>query len=576
MEGVSNFCTSPNDYTGFLNAQACTVPDEAGGEITCAWMIRNHLLEPLETTYKQGRLLDFSRLGFKPGDPITELDWKFKFSTELDLVYDNTTYDHLIAIKLPVKSQLINLAIDPVQMNTGNPGPPPADPVVNNEGATLSIVRRGMPNIDLNAMENLPQSVEGYAGDRNACAPASVANSIHWLEKRYDNIEDKGTTLREKLVDVSGRMNRKDNTGTSDVNVMRAKLGYMNANDHAVKVEFQSVFTKEGNIDSPNPNDLNKAENKKTRENGYPTWEFLVNAIKSGKNVELSHTIFDTKKGETTGSHIVMVTGVREIGEIRQFSISDDANQDATDKVGLRNNVWVDWTENETGPFWGSFANNPCIIRVISYLICEGYDSEVTQGIYGGTGNLVPNIKELVSATAGMPQVPLFVQMIVDPTVQNQILDLNHFTSPEEQTLPPRNFQRLQDNPNWTVRNVIIPENPEGLDTLLIWWAPEATHLPFNSGDTSYLNIGLGDEISSDGNFKPTFTPSRPIGTVSWQLPDGTHDETPLLQDFFRVETPPFTSFDKQVGFIPEFDKSIDLDSMQYPADQSYAGDWNG
>jgi len=207
--------------------------------------------------------------------------------------------------------------------NIDNNNPPQPDGDVK----TKSKLREDIPVIDLDKTTHGPTS--NYAGDQNACVPASTSNSIMWMAAKYpDDFKlPPGLTHRQVLEGLSGSMNRLPNQGVvSDQLVVKGKLDYFeNNNINNVEVKFQSQFV-DGNIPSSSGKRL--ARNYNTDPNKHPTWEFLTKMICDGEDVQIGLQ----EHGGIKRGHHVTVSGFEEYQSgKKRISIVDDQDQSNTD-----------------------------------------------------------------------------------------------------------------------------------------------------------------------------------------------------------------------------------------------------
>jgi hypothetical protein len=162
------------------------------------------------------------------------------------------------------------------------------------------IIYRGcdVPFIDLN--DAIYPNNEKYAGDRNACAPASAASSLKWLDKVHAGIVITGDE-RETMAELSALMERKPDDGVSIKNFIKGKLDYIEKNDLKINVKFQSlvlndvISSESGETTARNDNDAS-----------YPTWKWLQEQLDAGEDVEI---LYYWKDGADWRGHAVVVTG---------------------------------------------------------------------------------------------------------------------------------------------------------------------------------------------------------------------------------------------------------------------------
>ncbi|MBX3043691.1 MAG: T9SS type A sorting domain-containing protein [Candidatus Kapabacteria bacterium] len=239
-----------------------------------------------------------------------------------------------------------------------------------------SLVYRGctIPNIDLDSSAHRAGSTPGYAGDWNACAPASAANSMQWLEKIEPKINSK-LSHREKLEDLSKLMGRPDNEGVYIREFIEGKLAFINKHKLPIRVKFQVKNLNE-DVDSPDKIS-NDAINKGN--GSAPSWDFLLQEMKDDEDVEL-FLEYHKKFGNQdiiTGRHAVTLSGMSEGGGKKQLWYKDDLNQNKPGGMREPKNEWQvleDGTPILNEPF---VVNDTTFYTTIFAGVSESYDSTV-------------------------------------------------------------------------------------------------------------------------------------------------------------------------------------------------------
>ena len=190
-----------------------------------------------------------------------------------------------------------------------------------------------MPNIDLDDSQH--PDTPTYAGDKNACGPASAANSLKWLDTTYAEINIPGN-LRDVMEELSGLMNRPRNGGVGIENFIRGKLEFIEDHGLPINVKFQSKFLS-GNVNSSGGATRARNDNTGT----YPTWSWLQQQIDDGEDVEMMYHWWD---GEKWRGHAVVVTGVEESATGRKtVKFKHDARQrSAGGTTQESENIYVD------------------------------------------------------------------------------------------------------------------------------------------------------------------------------------------------------------------------------------------
>ncbi|UCE07210.1 MAG: T9SS type A sorting domain-containing protein [bacterium] len=159
-----------------------------------------------------------------------------------------------------------------------------------------------------------------YAGDRNACGPASAVNSLEWLDSTYAEI-DIPEPLRTTMEELSKLMNRPRNGGVTIDNFIRGKLDFIEAHDLRINVKFQSSFLSNDVISSSG---MTFAQND--NDGLYPKWDWLKQQMADSEDVEIMYYWHD---GENWHGHAVVVTGVEESqdGSKRSVKFKHDVRQ---------------------------------------------------------------------------------------------------------------------------------------------------------------------------------------------------------------------------------------------------------
>jgi predicted RNA methylase len=364
--GVVSVTYPPIDDVLFLNVDA--ISPITGDTI---WIVQNMPLFPFPNVQTMDYWFDFSLLGYQNGDVIETLP------VTRNAKGQGRTTGHIADLSfIPV-----NVESRPYHVPFDNPGeitssvPTSAEPFEFSSWVPqVEIVYRGceVPNIDLDRSNN-PATAE-YAGDKNACGPASAANSMQWLELKHPQINS-NTTLREKVSQLSKGMNRANEAGVTTTQLVTGKLDFIDAHQLPVRVKFQSWFIQDSTIASPNPNFGHEAENKATDLSNPkpPTWEFLMSEMQDGEDVEILFGWYDIN-GNRHGGHWITVTGIIQVGEFKGITFKDDENQ--SDSTGTRQK-FVQWGQQDE---WGRLIgfqgpNSYCWVESI---VSESYDSTVT------------------------------------------------------------------------------------------------------------------------------------------------------------------------------------------------------
>ncbi|MEK7255502.1 MAG: hypothetical protein AAB316_12200, partial [Bacteroidota bacterium] len=251
---------------------------------------------------------------------------------------------------------------------------PPA--IVFDSLIPTTFVYRGceVPNIDLDSTANNPVTCPGYAGDKNACGPAAAANSLQWLEVNDPNIPAAGGTHRDKLKELSGMMDRADNSGVLRTDFIEAKLEFIDKYKLPIKVKFQGWYFGTADIASPDTLYGHSADNQNAMANADPTWDWLVQEMEDDEDVEVEIGYYD-ENGVRQGGHWVTATGVTEVGGVKTLYFKDDTRQ--TSSGGMRHECtrWV--TDGATGISYFPDLSGSEYIVVVESVVSESYDPTV-------------------------------------------------------------------------------------------------------------------------------------------------------------------------------------------------------
>jgi uncharacterized protein (TIGR03437 family) len=210
-------------------------------------------------------------------------------------------------------------------------GPPPAPSAVTFEpqGETFSHV---LP---------YPSNIE--AAD-NQCVPASVANSLQYLEDRYGlPIPDehrlglKGdNTLVGKLDTEMDRSvtSRRSGSGLWFVPMLNGKFEYLEDSGLEDALVLRHQGRGWGGAGNQLPaGDYSSSGLESTDDGAAVTWDWICDQIKAGEDVELIFS-YDNASGQPTGGHAVRVFGCGKTNDRPWLKILHDSAQN-TDSFGL-------------------------------------------------------------------------------------------------------------------------------------------------------------------------------------------------------------------------------------------------
>lgn len=305
----------PDETASFVNIVAKN-KDNSG----YFWIVRNLYLPPasfISTPQSISVRFQWSDLDYTEGEAVTSIEVAQAKSAG-------------IAAEVPVVTDFTTVAVDTLTEDAAGdeteiPAEMPALETVSfypgfaegDEMAELEYRGCSVPNIDL---DDATYGDDGtWAGDRNACGPASAANSMKWLAEKYAEITldlDTRTIMQQ----LSESMGRADNQGVNIEQFIRGKLDFIAEHDLPINVKFQSqtlVDDVSGSAEMTARNDNGGAS--------YPTWEWLKAEIAAGEDVEVMYFWWD---GEKWRGHAVVVTGIEETANgLKTIKFKHDVRQ---------------------------------------------------------------------------------------------------------------------------------------------------------------------------------------------------------------------------------------------------------
>ena len=550
MEGLMKLVVNQKNHLQFVNVQLCNEDQSL-----CDWTSVNQPIPIGQGRYEIGLPINYSPLGFDTGQPIEKISFQVSITNEFSL-NGNIAYTDPEIIEVNEQIFFLGGADDP-ELEEINPD---ETPILQDLVETPLIIcdrqKVKMPNIDLDYSFYNPDNFPGYAGDKNACAPAATANSIHWLELIHPELR-LSKSLGEKLRDLSNKMCRQDEKGTPFANIVKGKLHYLHENNMPVHVKFQSIYNSDGSdIKSPVKTDLNRANNKNTRMDGRPTWDFLVQEVKKGEDVELAYDIYKFKdnKWQRTGGHILTVDAVFEVLGKKYFNIVDDGDQS---NVGGLRSERVEWGTSKNGIPLILFSNPGDRLRAIKYIISESYDKSVVHNIadlklrFGGN---LPGQRSIGDGNVGA------LDLLVAPSTKRQLLNI---------------LIDQEETRSWTLQNLILPN----LDTIVptrIWVdIPKQSESVIVPGDSLELHIGIDSLIATDMDFEVFYRPDVEVEEDQYILGDGSPDRLRQFPSSFPIiEMPTFTmEQEPQVIQLSGMYQTIDLNGQAVGNKSSWAQD---
>lgn len=385
--GQVSWQTEPSTTTRFLNVYARLSPEDQP-----VWLVQNMILPPFPESEEIAYWVNFELLGVGAGERLDAIWLLPEVDDEVLVSFSPGTLSDLWEHH-PVQSDLYVVA-NGHEQEIGGPMPIsnfryPLSPVYGSIVRPDSVYRGcTVPNIDLDSTRNRPDT--GYAGDWNACGPASAANSLHWLEQTHDRL-DSTSTLREKLRQLSRMMGRAPRGGVIDEQFIKGKLAFIDRHRLPIRVKFQTRWRDTADIPSPDTTGRNgnperggyghEADNRNDSNRAEPTWNFLVQEMKAGEDVELVVQWTDSL-GRNAGAHAVVVTGVNNANGSRRLWYKDDRRQDT---AGGMQQAQVTWDTANGRPIIRELGMHDTL-AYITVIYSESYDSTVRFDTIAGPG----------------------------------------------------------------------------------------------------------------------------------------------------------------------------------------------
>ncbi|OGU10477.1 MAG: hypothetical protein A2X61_08725 [Ignavibacteria bacterium GWB2_35_12] len=357
---------TPADEPRYLNMWATKTDSKE-----FKWIGWNIFLAPFSVSQKYTFFYDFEDIGYQISEPHDSI--RFAMTVTDTPITKKDTIKHYVDYKLGTTNIVIGNGSADEDLITF---PPITPSIPGFEGWNLKTwVYRGceMPNIDLDSTRNNPGTLAGYAGDKNACGPAAAANSLEWLEQTHNKI-DSTSTHRDKLKELSSLMNRANNAGVMRADFIKAKLSFIDKYKLPIHVKFQGFMFDTNDINSPNPAFGHKAENKNDSNRMPSQWDWLVQEMQKGEDVELEFGYYDNT-GTRKGGHWITVTGVSDVTTAKGIYFKDDLNQ--RDSSGLRN-PYVNLKDTLGYTYLQQLSTASGYTCWIETLVSESYDSTIT------------------------------------------------------------------------------------------------------------------------------------------------------------------------------------------------------
>lgn len=466
--------TERSTTTEFLNVYARLSPQDDP-----VWLVQNMILPPFPEPELIAFWVNFEQLGIQAGVPLDSIWMLPEVGDEVVLTLD--------AVNLPDLWEHHEVDEDIYVVPNGHlnsePEPQPITPFVGPvevEFASVSApdsVYRGctVPNIDLDSSRNRPTA--DYAGDWNACGPASAANSLHWLEQTHDKL-DSTTTLREKLRELSRMMGRSARGGVIDSTFIAGKLAFIDKYKLPIHVKFQTRWRDTNDIPSPDTTGSNgtagqggyghKATNNNSANGAEPTWEFLMKEMKAGEDVELVVQWTDSL-GRGAGAHAVVVTGVSNATGAKRLWYKDDRHQH---RAGGMQQPQVTWDTANGRPIIRELGMHDTLAYV-TVLYSESYDSTVTFDTIAGTSSVGwgvtgdASLELTVLRNPSNVREPVEISFVLDRPAETTLM-IYDLSGRVITTLREEQFEAGQHRLEWDGRNGEGEALPAGLYFLVL------------------------------------------------------------------------------------------------------------
>lgn len=488
-----------------------------------AWIVQNLPLLPFSDTREINYWFDLRLLGLNEGDDLTQLEFSMRIDPDVQL----TSFLPLGWQDILVAPRSYNVASNNYEEVALSP-PLTVSQVSFSHGA-INAVYRGctVPNIDLDSTAH--PATETYAGDLNACGPAAAANSMQWLENTHPNIPNTGTSLREKMENMSGKMGRttymgRDTFGVTTEQLVQGKLAFIDQYKLPIHVKYQSAFVADPFIPSPNPDYGHSAENKGGTSQGIPpTWEFLQSEMEKGEDVEMMFGWYD-KQNNRHGGHWVTITGTLKIGPFKGIFIKDDWDQE---NPGGTEETFLHWVTDSGYPRLVGF-DGPNNYNWVESVVSESYDPDVLFLISDFKLEHLVFTDPWITPDSGK----CFFSFNFPPSTQANYLNVvAHFFDSG-----PGPFDSA-----WIVRNELLPPR-DSIQRVSLWW--DLTDLGWQPGDvldSVRIHVGIDPTIAVDSFFDVFYTTNLTIDSVEYTVGNGAFDANPSI---LPIPTFPDLSFD--------------------------------
>lgn len=352
----------------FFNAR---VTNGNNGEV--AWLVKNLPIAPGATLRPLHYRLDMSTISDGPSSPEFIQIEAFFGSYQLMDTFTPQIVEDLVA--QPVSHYVPSSS--PRLIHNSIPFFPPIPPLPILPDTIEYLSREcNVPNIDLDAQTH----PDPNSGDANACAPAAAANSLKWLMQEHPAEILDIDSLRGIIEQLKVFMGF-DSTGVEWDTFIMGKLEYIDTYQLPIRVKYQVHTPYPGFkpiIESPDSTFGHAAENK-TTPGGWPDYDWIINELEKGEDVEMGITYWCDSSGVLVQrtSHAVNLTGYFKFGNDRWLVWKHDINQDGP---GGTCEEYGRWGVDEAGyPFLSEMSESDSgCIAYVGDVVSESYDSTVT------------------------------------------------------------------------------------------------------------------------------------------------------------------------------------------------------
>ena len=220
-----------------------------------------------------------------------------------------------------------------------------------------------VPNIDLDSLAYPSDPNDPSKSDINACGPAAAANSLQWLDDKFEEV-DIPIPLRGILDSLKKYSMFTDTNGAYWDSLIMAKLQMIDKYKLPLHIKYQAHSRAPAEIPSPNPLYGHKATNESEQLNDtlykHPTYDWMCQELENDEDVEILYgyycdtlvfiEVIDTIIADTLpdmtieydtiwtvkdstffirkSAHAINVTGKVMIGDVKWITYKHDVYQE--------------------------------------------------------------------------------------------------------------------------------------------------------------------------------------------------------------------------------------------------------